>query len=68
MSDALPAPDRADGAPHPRETARLIGHAAAQAELLSAFRQGRQHQAWPITGPKADRIKLIGDEFIVAND
>ena len=52
MSDALPEPDRADGAPHPRETARLIGHAAAEAEFLSAFRQGRLHHAWLITGPK----------------
>ena len=52
MSDALPEPDRIDGAPHPRETALLIGHAAAEAEFLSAFRRGRLHHAWLITGPK----------------
>ena len=52
MSDALPEPDRIDGAPHPRETARLIGHGAAEAAFLSAFRQGRLHHGWLISGPK----------------
>ena len=31
---------------------RLIGHEAAEAAFLSAFRQGRLHHGWLITGPK----------------
>lgn len=52
MSDPFPEPDRAEGAPHPRDTAHLIGHMAAEEAFLSAFRQGRLHHAWLITGPK----------------
>ncbi len=51
-SDPLPEPDRIDGAPHPRETARLIGHADAEATFLAAFRGARLHHGWLITGPK----------------
>lgn len=52
MSDTLPEPDRAEGAPHPRETVRLMGQTAAEAEFLDAFRRGRLHHGWLITGPK----------------
>ncbi|SEM95168.1 DNA polymerase III, delta prime subunit [Gemmobacter aquatilis] len=48
----FPEPDRIEGAPHPRETAHLIGHEAAQAEFLSAFTAGRLHHGWLITGPR----------------
>lgn len=48
----LPEPDRIEGAPHPRETVRLFGHAAAQAAFLDAFNAGRMHHAWLITGPR----------------
>lgn len=48
----LPEPDRVEGAPHPRETARLIGQDAAEAEFLSAFNGGRLHHGWLITGPR----------------
>lgn len=48
----LPEPDRIEGAPHPRETARLFGHAAAQAAFLDAYNAGRMHHAWLITGPR----------------
>lgn len=51
-TDPLPDPDRIEGAPHPRETARLFGHAAAEAAFLQAFTTGRLHHAWMITGPK----------------
>jgi DNA polymerase-3 subunit delta' len=37
--------------PEPRENPLLIGHAAAEAELLDAMRGGRMHHAWLITGP-----------------
>ncbi|MDR4306963.1 DNA polymerase III subunit delta' [Chelatococcus sambhunathii] len=50
--DGLPEADRRDGCPHPRETARLVGHAEPERALLSAFRSGRMHHAWLLTGPE----------------
>jgi DNA polymerase-3 subunit delta' len=38
--------------PAPRETARLVGHGAAEQAFLSAFRSGRMPHAWLITGPE----------------
>jgi len=34
----------------PRENPRLIGHEAAEADILQAMRSGRLHHAWLITG------------------
>ncbi len=48
----LPEPDRVEGAPHPRDTARLIGQEAAEAAFLDAFATGRLHHAWLLTGPR----------------
>lgn len=48
----LPEPDRIEGAPHPRETALLVGHGSAEAAFLDAFNAGRLHHAWLITGPQ----------------
>ena len=50
--DPIPEPDRVEGAPHPRETARLIGQEAAEAAFLDSFRQGRAPHGWLITGPR----------------
>lgn len=50
--DAIPEADRAEGAPHPRETARLFGHEAAEAAFLDAVASGRLHHAWLVTGPR----------------
>ena len=50
--DPLPDPDRLEGAPHPRETGTLFGHAGAEADFLQAFTSGRLHHAWMLTGPK----------------
>lgn len=50
--DAHPEPDRVEGAPHPRETNLLIGQDQAEAEFLNAFRKGRLHHGWLITGPR----------------
>ncbi|QPM92162.1 DNA polymerase III subunit delta' [Pseudooceanicola algae] len=47
-----PEPDRAEGAPHPRDTARIFGQAEAEAEFLDAFHSGRLHHGWMITGPR----------------
>ena len=48
----IPEPDRAPGAPHPRETGHLFGQSAAEAAFLDAHSGGRLHHAWLITGPK----------------
>lgn len=50
--DAIPEPDRLDGAPHPRETPALYGQHAAEAAFLDAFTAGRMHSGWLITGPR----------------
>jgi DNA polymerase III subunit delta' len=44
--------DDIDEAPHPRATAVLFGHAAAEAALLTAYRSGRMPHGVLITGPK----------------
>ncbi len=50
--DTHPEPDRVEGAPHPRETPRLIGQDGAEAAFLEAFNAGRMHHGWLITGPR----------------
>ena len=50
--DALPEPDRIDGAPHPRETGTLFGQTRAEADFLDAYNSGRLHSGWLITGPR----------------
>lgn len=52
MSGDLPESDRIEGAPHPRDTERLIGHAPAEKIFLDAFNAGKLHHAWLITGPR----------------
>jgi len=53
MSDDLPPqPERLEGAPHPRDTARLIGQDAAEQAFVEAFNTGRLHHAWMLTGPR----------------
>lgn len=51
-TDTLPEPDRAEGAPHPRETTRIFGQAEAEAAFLDAHASGRLHHAWMLTGPR----------------
>ena len=48
----LPEPDRIEGAPHPRETLRLIGHDAAEKAFLDVYNSGRLHHGWLITGAR----------------
>jgi len=52
MADEIPEPDRIEGAPHPRATPRLFGHAGAEAAFLDSFNAGRLHHAWMITGAR----------------
>jgi len=44
--------DDADLAPLPRENPDLEGHAAAEAQLLEAWRSGRLPHGWLFTGPQ----------------
>ena len=44
--------DRLPGAPHPRERTTLVGHAEAEAEILTAWRMGRLPHALLIGGPE----------------
>lgn len=48
----LPEPDRIDGAPHPRDTGRVIGQEPAEAAFLAAYNAGRLHHGWLLTGPR----------------
>ncbi len=48
----LPDPNQVEGAPHPRDTTRLIGQARAEAGFLEAFTTGRLHHGWLLTGPR----------------
>jgi DNA polymerase-3 subunit delta' len=44
--------DWIDGIPLPREQTELFGHHAAAEEMHEAYRSGRMHHAFLITGPK----------------
>ena len=50
--DATPESDVYVGAPHPRFAATLIGHPAAERELLNAYRSEKLAHAWLIGGPE----------------
>ena len=52
MADDPQDPNCVPGAPHPRDTVRLIGQATAEAAFLDAFTSGRLHHAWLLTGPR----------------
>lgn len=50
--DDLPEPDRVPGAPHPRDSMRLIGQDAALQDFSTALQTGRLHHGWLISGPR----------------
>ena len=52
MTDDAPQPDQIDGAPHPRDTAALIGQTGAEDTFLQAFNAGKLHHGWLLTGPR----------------
>ncbi len=49
-AEDLPEADSFPGASHPRHSGSLIGHRAAEGEMLSAYREGRLAHAWLIGG------------------
>ncbi|TNC74580.1 DNA polymerase III subunit delta' [Rubellimicrobium roseum] len=52
VDEPLPEPDRRDGAPHPREATALVGHDAAQRDILTALASGKVHSGWLLSGPE----------------
>jgi len=52
VDDDIPEADRAEGAPHPRDTTALFGQEAAEREFLDVYNSGRLHHGWLITGPR----------------
>ncbi len=50
--EALVRPDQLEGWPAPEENSDWFGDDAAEQTLLDAFRSGRIHHAWLISGPK----------------
>jgi len=51
-AEETPESDAAPGAPHPRHARTLVAHQAAEAEMLTAYREGRLAHAWLIGGPE----------------
>lgn len=49
-TEAPPEADRFGDFPHPRHTARVYGHRAAEAMLAEAVASGRMHHGWLISG------------------
>ena len=50
--ETMPLSDQVDGAPHPRETPKLIGQQHAEEQFLDVFASGRLHHSWLINGSK----------------
>ncbi|HXW21267.1 MAG TPA: DNA polymerase III subunit delta', partial [Roseiarcus sp.] len=69
-TDATPESDVYEGAPHPRHAKRLVGHEAAEAALLAAYRGGKLPQAWLIGGPEGVGKSTLAwrfARFVLAN-
>jgi len=69
-ADDLPEADAFPGAPHPRHVASLIGHERAEAEMLSAYREGRLAHAWLIAGKEGTGKATLAwafARFVLAN-
>ena len=68
--ESFPESDRADPAPHPRQTLHLFGQARAEAELLDSYRAQRLHHAWLIGGPEGTGKATLAwrfARFLLAN-
>src|SRR6056300_1332873 len=50
--DSMPTADMIEGAKHPSEALKVIGHQDAENVFIDALNEGRLHHAWMITGPK----------------
>lgn len=56
----MPQADQVSGASHPRQTAQVFGHEAAEAEVLDALASGRMHHAWMLSGPRGIGKATLG--------
>jgi DNA polymerase III subunit delta' len=52
LEEERPPYDALEGVPLPRETNVLVGHQAAEQALLDAYRSGRMHHAWIVSGER----------------
>jgi DNA polymerase-3 subunit delta' len=52
LEEERPPHDALDGIPLPRQTTALVGHQAAEAALLNAYRSGRMHHGWILAGER----------------
>jgi DNA polymerase-3 subunit delta' len=52
LEEERPPADALEGVPLPRQTTLLVGHQAAEAALLDAYRSGRMHHAWILSGAR----------------
>lgn len=52
MTDDIPEPDRIGDAPHPRDTLKVFGHDATEAEIAATLASGSFPHAWLLTGPR----------------
>ncbi|MGE0765422.1 MAG: DNA polymerase III subunit delta' [Hyphomicrobiaceae bacterium] len=48
--EAPPEADKLEGVPHPRATAKLFGHEAAERTMAESFASGRMHHGWLVSG------------------
>ena len=52
LEEERPPYDALDGVALPRQTTILVGHQAAEAALLDAYRSGRMHHGWILAGER----------------
>ncbi len=52
LEEERPPHDALEGVALPRQTTMLAGHAAAETELLDAYRSGRMHHGWILAGER----------------
>ena len=52
LEEERPPHDALEGAPLPRQATELFGHAAAEAQLLAAYRSGRMPHGWIFSGER----------------
>ena len=52
FEEERPPYDALDGVPLPRETTSLVGHQTGEQTLLEAYRSGRLHHAWILSGER----------------
>jgi DNA polymerase-3 subunit delta' len=52
LEEERPPHDALEGVPLPREATKLVGHVTAEQALLDAYRSGRMHHGWILTGER----------------